>query len=142
MSMASEPRGDGRSLTDLLGSLASDLPGLFRKEIALAKAEAGEKLQKSMVGVEMLLAGAVLGIAALVVLLGALVSLLTAFLVAQGMAEHTAGALSAFVVAMVVGIVAWVTAKKGLSALSADNLKLERTAASLGRDADVVKERL
>lgn len=142
MSMAGEQRSDGRSLADLLGSLASDLPGLFRKEIALAKAEAGEKLQKSLVGVEMLLAGAVLGIAALVVLLGALVSLLTAFFVAQGMAEHTAGALSAFIVAMVVGVVAWSMAKKGLSALKPDHLALERTAASLSRDADIVKERL
>ena len=143
MSTAGDPRTDsGRSLPELLGSLVSDLPSLFRKEIQLAKAEAGEKIQKSIVGIEMALAGAVLGIAALVVLLGAVVSMLTGILVAQGIAEHTAGAIAALIVGVIVAVIAWGMAQKGLSALKAENFKLERTAASLGRDADVVKERL
>jgi len=38
----------GRPLTDLLGGLASDISGLFRKEIQLAKAEASEKLDHAL----------------------------------------------------------------------------------------------
>ena len=35
-------------LADLLGGLASDISGLFRKEIQLAKAEASEKLDSAL----------------------------------------------------------------------------------------------
>ena len=37
----------GRPITDLLGSLVSDISGLFRKEIELAKAEASEKVEEA-----------------------------------------------------------------------------------------------
>ena len=79
---------------------------------------------------------------ALGVLLAALVSLLAAWLVGTGMNPTLANALSAFIVTAVVGIIGWMTLSKGLNALKASNLNMNRTAASLGRDADVVKERL
>ena len=40
----------GRPLGDLLGGLVSDISGLFRKEIELAKAEAGEKVDEAQPG--------------------------------------------------------------------------------------------
>ena len=133
---------ESRPLADLLGGLASDISGLFRKEIQLAKAEAGEKISETMAGVSSIAIGGVLALGALGVFLGAVVALLTAFMVAQGMDETTASTVSAFIVAAVVGLIAWMTISKGINALKASNLNMNRTAASLGRDADIVKERL
>jgi hypothetical protein len=53
-----------------------------------------------------------------------------------------ANALSALLVTLVVGSIGWMALSKGLNALKAGNLNMNRTAASLGRDANVVKERL
>jgi ABC-type uncharacterized transport system fused permease/ATPase subunit len=133
---------EARPLTELLGGLAGDISGLFRKEIQLAKAEASEKFSQTLGGFQTLLAGAVLALGALGVFLSALVSLLAAFFVAQGMGEAFAGALASVIVTVVVGLIASALIARGLNTLKASNLKLERTASSLGHDADVVKERL
>ena len=133
---------ENRPLAELLGGLASDISTLFRKEVQLAKAEASEKVSETMTGVSSIAIGGVLALGALGVLLAAIVSLLSAFLVAQGMDPTFANAISAFVVTAVVGIAAWVAISRGLNALRTSNLNMNRTTASLGRDADIVKERL
>ena len=133
---------ESRPLAELLGGLATDISTLFRKEIQLAKAEASEKVSETMAGVSSLVIGGILALGALGVLLSAIVSLLAAFLVNQGLDPTLANALSAFVVTAVVGIAGWVTISKGLNALKASNLNMNRTTASLGRDASIVKERL
>jgi hypothetical protein len=133
---------EGRPLPELLGGLATDISTLFRKEIQLAKAEASEKLSETMAGVVSLMIGAVLALGALGVLLSAIVLLLSTFLAAQGLDPMMANAVSAGVVTIVVGILAWIFVSRGLHALSTNNLNLNRTAASLGRDAGIVKERL
>ena len=131
-----------RSLTDLLGNLVGDISGLFRKEIQLAKAEASEKFSQTLGGVISLVIGAVLGLGALGVLLSAIVSLLASFFVNQGMDPAMSNAIAAGIVTIVVGIIAWIFFNRGMSALKASNLNLNRTTASLSRDADIVKERL
>ena len=108
---------EGRPLAELIGGLAGDISSLFRKEIQLAKAEASEKLSDTIAGVVSLLIGAVLALGAL-------------------------GVLLAGIVTIVVGIIAYVFVNRGLNALKASNLNMNRTAASLSRDADIVKERL
>ncbi|WP_127751878.1 MULTISPECIES: phage holin family protein [unclassified Devosia] len=133
---------DSRPLSELIGGLAGDISNLFHKEIQLAKAEASEKFSQTMGGVVFLLAGAVLALGALGVFLSFLVSLIAAFFEAQGMDETMATSIGAIIVTVVVGIIAYVLVNRGLNALKASNLKMERTASSLGRDADVVKERL
>lgn len=133
---------ENRPLGELLTGLVGDLSGLFRKEINLAKTEASEKLTYAMGGVEMLLVGAVFAIGALGVLLTALVSGISAFLVARGMTEPNADALSAVIVGVVVAALAWIMMSRGLAILRGTNLSLERTTTSLRRDADVVKERI
>jgi len=133
---------EGRPLAELLGGLASDISGLFRKEIELAKVEASEKISQTMGGVSSIAVGGVLVIGALGVLLSAIVALLSAFLINQGVDPMFANALSAFIVAIVVGLIGWVSIKAGTKALKASNLNLNRTAASLSRDANIVKERL
>ena len=133
---------ESRPLSELLGGLVGDISSLFRKEIQLAKAEASEKISQTMHGVVFIAIGGVLALGALGVLLSAIVSLLASFFVAQGWDETMSNAVAAFIVTVVVGIVAYVMINRGTSALKASNLNLNRTAASLGRDADVVKERL
>jgi drug/metabolite transporter (DMT)-like permease len=133
---------EGRPLAELLGGLASDISNLFRKEIQLAKAEASEKLSQTIGGVISLVIGAVLALGALGVLLSAIVSLLASFFVNQGMDPAMSNAIAAGIVTIVVGIIAYIFVNRGLSALKASNLNLNRTTASLSRDADIVKERL
>lgn len=131
-----------RSLPELVTGLVGDISGLFRKEITLAKTEASEKMAHALVGVEAFAAGLVLAICAVGVLLAALVNGLAAFLVARGMAEHNADALSSVVVVgVVVAVIAWGLISRGLNALKGEKLKLERTSASLQQDAKIVKDR-
>lgn len=130
-----------RSLPELVTGLVGDISGLFRKEINLAKTEASEKMAHALVGVEAFAAGVILAICAVGVLLAALVNGLAAFLVARGMAEHNADALSSVVVGVVVALIAWGLISRGLNALKGEKLKLERTSASLQQDAKIVKDR-
>jgi hypothetical protein len=133
---------ESRPLPELIGGLANDISTLFRKEIELAKAETSEKVTQVIGGVEMLLAGAVLALGALGVLLAAAVSGLAALLRSWGMGEAGANALSSLIVGVIVAGIAFVLVNRGLKTLKGNNLQLERTAHSLGRDADMVKERL
>jgi len=86
--------------------------------------------------------GGVLALGALGVLLSAIVSLLASLFVGMGWDPTLSNAVAAFIVTAVVGIAGWLSISKGLNALKASNLNMNRTAASLGRDADIVKERL
>lgn len=133
---------ESRPLAELLGGLATDISTLFRKEVQLAKTEASEKVSQTMGGVSAIAIGGVLALGALGVFLSAVVSLLAAFLVNQGLDPTLANAIAALVVTAIVGIAGWLTISKGINALKASNLNLNRTTASLGRDAGIVKERL
>ena len=133
---------ESRPLPELIGGLANDISTLFRKEVELAKAETSEKVGQVIGGVELLLGGAVLALAALGVLLAAAVTALAAWFVSMGMGETGANSLAAVIVGVIVAAVAWLLVSRGLAVLKGTNLKLERTATSLNRDAAVVKERL
>lgn len=133
---------DHRPLSELVTGLVGDISGLFRKEIDLAKAEASQKISHAVGGLEVFAIGLVLAIGAVGVLLSAIVNGLTAMLVAQGFTEPNASALSSVIVAIVVGLVAWVMISKGIGVLRNSNLSMSRTANSLRRDADMVKERM
>lgn len=137
--MASE---DGRSLPELLGGLAGDISSLFRKEIQLAKAEASEKAGELMGGVQSSVIGVVLLLGAIGVLLSAAVSLLAALFVAMNMDPTLSNALAAIIVAVVVGGIGWSFVSRGMASFKTQNLNLNRTADSLGRDAEIVKERM
>jgi hypothetical protein len=138
--MAAE--SESRPLAELLGGLASDISTLFRKEVQLAKTEVLENVSQAMGAMASIAIGGVLALGALGVFLSAIVSIVAAFLVNTGMDSALANAVSAFVVAAIVGIAAWVSISKGLNAFKTNNLNMYRTTASLGRDADIVKERL
>ena len=131
----------GRSLADLLGSLASDISGLFRKEIQLAKAEASEKLDLVLTAAQKLAIGAILGIGAVGVLLAAIVSGLAAIFVGMGMDPTLSNSLSAIIVAAVFGGIAWALISGAIQALRAEKLNMDRTVNALAQDAAVVTEK-
>ena len=130
----------GRPLTDLLGSLVSDISGLFRKEIQLAKAEAGEKLDEVVGASRSLAIGGILAIGAVGVFLSAVVIGLSALLVRMGMSEGAANFVAALAVALVVGGIAWMLIQKGMADMRANKLNMQRTTRSVAQDAQVVKE--
>jgi hypothetical protein len=130
----------GRPLTDLLGGLVSDISGLFRKEIQLAKVEAGEKIDEVIGASRNLAIGGVLAIGAVGVFLTAIVTGLAALLVSMGMSEGMASFLSALAVAIVIGGIAWMLIQKGISEMRANKLNMQRTTRSVAQDAQVVKE--
>lgn len=130
----------GRPLTDLLGGLVNDITGLFRKEIQLAKVEAGEKIDQVVGASRNLMIGGVLAIGATGVFLTALVTGVAWLLVAIGLGEFVANFLAALIVAVVIGVIAWSLIQKGLSDVKASNLNMNRTTHSVAQDAKVVKE--
>ena len=133
---------ESRPIGDLLSGLVTDISSLFRKEVQLAKTEASEKVSETMTAAGSIAVGGILALGALGVFLTALVALLAGLLVAQGVAPLWANALAAIVVTGVIGLIAWTFISKGRNALKASNLNMNRTASSLSRDADIVKERL
>jgi len=135
-----ENTGGGGGFADLLTGLASDISGLFRKEIELAKAEASEKLDDAMKAGRNLAIGAVLAIGVIGVFLAALVAGGTALLVQWGVAEPAANFISALVVTIIVGAIAWAMIARGMTELKANKLNMQRTAQSLQMDAAAVRE--
>jgi TM2 domain-containing membrane protein YozV len=115
-------------LSELVGGLVSDVTGLLRKEIDLAKTEALEKFSQALTGVEVLIFGLVLAIGAVGVLLSAVVGGLAAFLVAQGFTDTGASALASLIVGIVVALIAWILVSRGIAALRGANMTLNRTA--------------
>ena len=124
--------GDNRSITDLIGDLSGNVSTLMRKEIQLARAETSEKVSQAMVAVGSIVGGAVLALAALIVLLQALVIALTNAGIPAGWA--------ALIVGVLVAGTAYALIHKGTSDLKAHNLTPERTIDSLRQDAQTLKE--
>jgi hypothetical protein len=125
---------DDRSLKDLLLDLSNNITTLFRKEIQLVRAETSEKISQVGVAVGSIAGGAVLALAALIVLLQALVI---------GIAEAGVPAgWASLIVGVIVAVIAYVLIHKGTSDLKASNLAPSRTVASLKRDAQVAKEQV
>ncbi|AHG49040.1 nutrient deprivation-induced protein (plasmid) [Rhizobium leguminosarum bv. trifolii CB782] len=133
---------DNTPLSELLGGLISDVTGLLRKEIDLAKTEASEKLSRALSGAEVLVVGLVLAIGAVGVLLSALVGGLAAFLVKQGLSDTSASAIASLIVGVGIALIAWALIARGVAVLRESNMKLDRTATSLRRDIHVVKDKM
>jgi VIT1/CCC1 family predicted Fe2+/Mn2+ transporter len=123
---------ENRSIPELLGDLSGNVSTLMRKEIQLARAETSEKVSQAMVSVGSILGGAVLALAALIVLLQALVIALTNAGIPAGW--------SALIVGVIVAGIGYALIHKGTNDLKADNLAPERTIDSLKQDAQTLKE--
>ncbi len=121
---------DDRSAPALVGDLINQTTELFRKEIQLLRAELSEKSSQATTAAGMILGGAVVGLVALNVLAAALVAAL---------ANIMDGGWAALIVGVVLAIVAYIMANKGISDLKMSNLTPDRTAHSVSKDAQMAK---
>jgi len=121
----------GHSLGDLIGSLAGDIQDLVKGEMRLARAELDQKLERVIMAAIWLVGGALVAFAGLVVIL-------------QGVAAALALVLPTWAASLIVGLlivaVGALFARSGLAMLSLKTLTPDRTAASLQKDARIVKE--
>lgn len=123
-----------RSVGELLRDLANDVTALIRQEMTLARTEAQDKVQQTVVAVMAIVAGALIAFAALIILLDALVYGLTE----AGLERW----LAALIVGGVVALIGFLLVRKGQKDLSATRLAPERTAANVRKDINLVKEQV
>lgn len=120
-----------RSLRAIVGDVADDVRALIRGELALARAEFDQKLDRLITGLITVVGAMLLGFAGLVVALLAGAEALSIVIPAW------AALLCIGVVIMVIG---GGLAYGGMKALSVGGLVPERTARNVQADARVVKE--
>jgi hypothetical protein len=123
---------DGRTAADLLSQLAGDLTGLVRKEAELVRTELTEKVRTGGKAVGEIAAGALLMVAALLVLLQAVV---------LGLSKFMDPAWAALLVGGVVAIVGYVALRGGMRMLKPGALTPDRSARQLQKDAQLMKGR-
>lgn len=125
---------NGKNITDLFADLIEHLSTLFRKEVQLAKAEAGEKVQQVTNGAVFIGIGGAVLLAGLIQLLHAIV----AWLVVLGLEIEW----STTIVAVVTGIIGYILLHKGISNIRATNLTPKRTVAQVRRDIATAREQV
>ena len=139
--MERDPSPQSRSLGSLVAALGRQLPALFRREVALARAELAEKLRAAGSGMALLAAGGMIILIGLFFIIEAavfgVVALLDIWLPA---------AVAVWLGPLLVGVAAvlcgWSVLSSGRHKLSAESLALQRTTESLREDAALAKEHL
>ena len=121
----------GHGLGKIIGNIAIDVGDLVRGEIRLARAEIDQKLDRLIVAALWVIGGAFVTFAGLVVLIQAAAVALS----------HVMAVWAAFlIVGLLIVVVGGLLARSGIAMLSLSNLAPKRTAASLRKDANLVKE--
>jgi pilus assembly protein TadC len=119
------------SFGELIGRLANESGQLVRAEIALAKREMGDKVQKSTEGAKFFAAGAVFGLAALFCLCAFLIFALGAWLPLWA---------AAGIVTLAFGIGTFIAVRMGIERWRRINLKPEQTIETLEEDKKWIKK--
>jgi hypothetical protein len=120
------------SIGSLLKQLARELPLLFTKELALAKAEARASITAAKAGVAAVSAGGAVMLAGLIILLMAAV---------YGLSNVVAPWLAALIIGVAALIVGWAMVTAGKKQFDADALKPDHTIHSLRKDKDALSRR-
>lgn len=121
---------EDRSTKSILRELMHEVPNLFTKELALARAEMRENLEQTRRGAMEVSAGGV-------VLLGGYVVLLMAAV--YGLSEVMAPWLAAVLVGGIAALVGYMMVKSGTRHFSARDLRPDRTIDSVHKDADAIR---
>lgn len=139
MQMESSPRS--RSLGSLFATLSQQLSTLFRRELALARAEFSEKVREAGSGLALLAAGGMIILTGLFFIVQAavfgVVALLDIFLPAA-----VAVWLGPLLVGLVAVVIGWALLANGRHKLSAETLAMQRTAQSVREDTALAREHL
>ena len=120
---------EDESAPGLLGRLIEDVTGLFRNELALARAETMEAAHSAKAGVGAVATGGA------VALLGGIALVAAAVL---GLATLMSAWLAALIVGVVLAVVGYAMLKAGKKRLEPSNFTLDRTQESLRRDKETV----
>jgi hypothetical protein len=123
---------ESESAAGLLGRLMGEVSTLFRKEIALAKAEVTEAASNAKAGAISLVAAGVVLFAGFLVLLAAIIFLLAKVIDLW---------LAAFIVGAVVVIAGFILLQNGKKKLDPAAFKPERTTDALRKDKEMVQRR-
>ncbi len=121
-----------QSIGTLLKQLAREIPMLFTKELALAKAEARESLRATKAGVAAVASGGA------VMLAGLIIVLLSAV---YGLSNVMPPWLAALIVGVAGLIVGWMMVAAGKKKFETDSLRPEHTINSLHKDKDAISGR-
>jgi len=134
-SLGGAPAGASRSTAQLLTDLYSELTGLFRKEIALVKAEMGQKVGQVASGIAFAVAGGVLSLVGTIFLFQALIyGVAYLFGIHEGWATLLVGLLVAGIGGLLV--------MSGVRAMNLDSLAPNRAIGQVRRDVQVIKEKV
>jgi hypothetical protein len=129
---ARRPRSD-RSIAALLADLANETGTLVRQEIALFKAEIGEKLGRLGMGTGAIAAGGLIAFSGWLALIAAAI---------LGLAKVVAPWLAALIVGVVVLAIGAGLLFFGKSRLAADTLVPRRTLNSLREDEEWIRDQI
>ncbi|MEP6704038.1 MAG: phage holin family protein [Acidobacteriota bacterium] len=124
---------DDQSLGDLFSALASETGTLVRQEVALAQAELTTKATQVAKNVGFLAVGGAVGYAAMLAILAGVILGLSYFMPAW---------LSAILVGLVIGAVAFFMISSALGELKNTSLKPEETVDSIKEDAQWLKDQV
>jgi len=124
---------EDRSIGELFSELANETSTLIRQEVALAQTEMTAKLTTAGKNAAFVAAGGAVGFAAFLTLLAAVVACLSYFMPIW---------LSALIVAVVVGAVAFYLISSSLAALKGANLAPNETVSTLKEDARWLKNQV
>lgn len=143
-----EPRFDyperertDRSIASLLRKLSSQSSTLVRDEVALARAEFGDKLDTYRSGLLRLAIGTGLLIAGVLLLMAAVNRGLTTILT-DPLGLDIAVWLSPLILGVVVSIVAWALFKSAMNAMKREGVVPHETVATLREDKDWAERRV
>ena len=131
--MAQQKLAEERSLGDLFSDLAAETSTLVRQEVALAQTELTQKATSVGKNIGFLVVGGAVGYAALLAALAALII---------GLANFIPAWASALIVAVVVGIVAFLLISSALKSLKTTELTPRETVKSLKEDAEWLKNQV
>ncbi|WP_299673309.1 phage holin family protein [uncultured Roseobacter sp.] len=121
-----------KSAGHLLSDVMSNVGGLVRNEVDLARAEISENVTKAGVALGLIAGAAIIALVALNVLAAALVAALTDIGLEAGW--------SSLIVGTALGIIAFALISKGVNDLKLSSLAPTRTVKNVQRDAAAVKD--
>jgi Putative Actinobacterial Holin-X, holin superfamily III len=136
-----DPSPQSRSLGSLFAALSRQLSTLFRRELALARAELSEKVREAGSGLALLAAGGMIILIGLFFIVQAVVFGIVALLDLWLPAEIAVW-LGPLLVGLAAVLVGWALLSSGRGKLSAETLAMQRTADSLREDTALAKEHL
>ena len=139
--MEMDSSGQSRSLGSLVAALSRQISALFRRELALARAEISEKVREAGSGFALLAAGGMIILIGLFFIVQAAVFGLVALLDLWLPAE-VAVWLGPLLIGLAAVLIGWALLSSGRNKLSAETLALQRTAESVREDTALVREHL